>query len=222
MKSLPLLLTISALLVSCSTVAPKDDGRFGLFDIESRPGPRPSIIARDGSDDVSASDIGGTWQWPLKKVDISSRYGLRGRKFHGGTDLRANTGTEVFAASDGKVVYSASRIRGYGRMVVLQHVGGVYSVYAHNSKNLVKVGEDVDRGELIALSGRSGRVTGAHVHFEIRKGVHPIDPEQVSKVAGIFNRNQARMMADRRNPKNKRSSKTRGVASSGARKRSRS
>lgn len=222
MKRLLPVLVLACGVASCSTVAPKEDSRLGLFDLDSIPGPRPSIIARDGSDDVNATDIGGTWQWPLKKVEISSHYGLRGRKFHGGTDLRANTGTEVFAASDGKVVYSASRIRGYGRMVVLQHADGVYSVYAHNSRNLVRVGESVERGDLIALSGRSGRVTGAHVHFEIRKGVHPIDPEQVTKVAGIFNRNQARMVADQGSSKGKRSSKSRGVASSSAKKRSRS
>jgi murein DD-endopeptidase MepM/ murein hydrolase activator NlpD len=223
MKPIVLYGALFVLLTSCSTIPPRNDGRVGLFELnDGRPGPRPSLVANDQADDAKAVDVSGNWQWPLKKVEISSPYGMRGRKFHSGTDLRARTGTDVFAASSGKVVYSASRIRGYGRMVVLQHADEVYSVYAHNSKNLVKVGQGVARGDRIAISGRSGRVTGAHLHFEIRKGVHPIDPEQVTKVAGIFNRNQANMIAEDKPAKSKRRQKSRGVASSGKKERSRS
>ena len=128
------------------------------------------------NDATGEMKLSGEWQWPLKNVDISSHYGNRGRKFHQGVDFRAHVGTPVLAANNGSVVYVGSRIRGYGRMIVIKHDDGFYSVYAHHSKNLVKVGKRVSRGDKIALSGRSGRASGPHLHFEIRRGVESFDP----------------------------------------------
>jgi murein DD-endopeptidase MepM/ murein hydrolase activator NlpD len=81
----------------------------------------------------------------------------------------------VKAAAPGKVGFSGW-LRGYGNVVILEHEGGFYTVYAHNSLNLVKEGEWVEEGQIIAQVGDSGNAEGAHLHFEIRKGSKPLDP----------------------------------------------
>jgi murein DD-endopeptidase MepM/ murein hydrolase activator NlpD len=165
-------------VVSACAVRPIQSSRRGLLDGEE---PR-SIARRMASVEVGTRTLGnvtlpGKWQWPLKEVEISSTYGERGGKFHQGVDLRARIGTPVMAAAAGEVVYVGSKIRGYGRMVVLKHENGFYTVYAHHSKNLVKLGNRVEQGQVIAHSGKSGRSFGAHLHFELRRGAQSIDPE---------------------------------------------
>jgi murein DD-endopeptidase MepM/ murein hydrolase activator NlpD len=82
----------------------------------------------------------------------------------------------VVATASGRVIYSDDRMRGYGNTVILDHGGGVQSLYAHNSKLLVRVGDQVASGEPIAVMGRSGNATGEHCHFEIRRNRVPVDP----------------------------------------------
>ncbi len=117
------------------------------------------------------------WRWPLDDVTITSGFGERDRGAHEGVDLRARSGTPVRASAAGSVVYAGRGITGYGRLVVLRHPGGLFSLYAHNSRLLVRDGARVKRGQRIALSGRTGRASGPHVHFEVRHGERPLDPE---------------------------------------------
>jgi murein DD-endopeptidase MepM/ murein hydrolase activator NlpD len=178
------------LMMFCSACVtrPMLASRKGLLDREGRSvsGVSDSEIENGTIEDADLEyapkdggkiDLYGEWRWPLKQVQISSSYGDRGRKFHQGVDLRAATGTPVLAASDGEVVYVGSKIRGYGRMVVLKHRGNFYSVYAHHSKNLVKHGQRIPMGKTIAYAGKSGHASGPHLHFEIRKGTQSFDPE---------------------------------------------
>jgi murein DD-endopeptidase MepM/ murein hydrolase activator NlpD len=116
------------------------------------------------------------FQWPLKRVEVTSYFGKRGKSHHEGLDLRAALGTKVYAVQDGLVLYTGTKIRGYGKMVVLRHSNRIASIYAHNSSFFVHRGQKVKRGDLIALSGATGRVRGPHLHFEIRQGVVAIDP----------------------------------------------
>jgi len=103
---------------------------------------------------------------------VTSGYGQRVSDFtgensqHNGVDIAADIGTAVVAAGDG-VVSSVEVVSGYGVTVVLDHGGGLKSIYAHLSSTQVRVGDVVRVGEVIALSGDTGRVTGAHLHFEI-------------------------------------------------------
>jgi murein DD-endopeptidase MepM/ murein hydrolase activator NlpD len=115
-------------------------------------------------------------RWPLNRVQITSPYGPRGREFHEGVDLRASVGTPVFAAQTGTVIYSDRKIRGYGNMIVIRHADGITTIYAHNSRLLVHRGQRVIKGQKIAMSGRSGRAHGPHLHFEIRSGVIALNP----------------------------------------------
>lgn len=120
--------------------------------------------------------VKGEWVWPLKNVKVTSRYGDRSGKFHDGVDLKAHVGTPVLAAQKGRIAYAGSGLSGYGKLIVIRHPSGLLTVYAHNSKFLVKKGQNVKRGQKIALAGKSGRATGPHLHFEIRKGAISVDP----------------------------------------------
>jgi len=117
----------------------------------------------------------GKFYWPVNGY-ISSRFGKRGSKYHSGIDIVAKKGTPVRAASSGVVVYSDDRIKGYGNMIVIKHKDGFHTVYAHNDKNIVDVADKVKRGEKIASVGETGKVTGPHLHFEVRKNKKSHNP----------------------------------------------
>jgi murein DD-endopeptidase MepM/ murein hydrolase activator NlpD len=112
--------------------------------------------------------------WPVSGT-INSSYGPRGSSFHDGIDIAAPEGTPIQAIERGEVIYS-DQLRGYGNIVILRHQGGIVSVYAHNQVNLVREGQQVSKGEVIAKVGSTGRVTGPHLHFEIRKNNTAQDP----------------------------------------------
>lgn len=112
--------------------------------------------------------------WPVMGV-INSPFGSRGQGFHDGIDIAAPEGTPIHAIEGGEVVYS-DQLRGYGNIVIIRHGDGMISVYAHNQVNLVREGQPVERGEVIAKVGSTGRVTGPHLHFEIRKHNVAQDP----------------------------------------------
>lgn len=111
--------------------------------------------------------------WPV--LGMISRGFSEGEARHCGVDILAPIGTPIRAAMKGKVVFSGV-LRGYGNVVVLEHSGGFYTVYAHNLVNLVREGQWVERGEVIARVGRTGNATTPHLHFEIRNGAKAIDP----------------------------------------------
>ncbi len=106
-----------------------------------------------------------------KYKGLTSRFGYRWKKFHEGDDFKAYPNTNIYAAHDGTVVYSSSRMSGYGNMVIIKW-HGIMTVYAHNNRNLVKKGSSVRKGGLIATVGSTGRVTGPHLHFEVRVPVN--------------------------------------------------
>jgi len=165
---------MSLLLTQACSTAPSKASRHGLFESDSGRKLAGDLYAPKPGGDVS---LKGDWQWPLSNIEISSPYGERGGKFHQGVDLRAPMKTPVMAASAGVVVYVGTKIRGYGRMIVLKHPGNFYTVYAHHSKNCVKMGTSVKMGQVIAYSGRSGHSSGPHLHFELRRGTQSFDPE---------------------------------------------
>jgi len=118
---------------------------------------------------------------PILSGWLSSRYGTRidpfsGKKaWHEGVDFAGKAGSNIVAVASGVVSWSGERY-GYGKMVEVAHGDGVITRYAHNQENLVKVGDMVRRGDIVALMGNSGRSTGPHVHFEVHKNGRPVDP----------------------------------------------
>ena len=114
------------------------------------------------------------FDWPLHGR-ITSRFGWRGRHMHEGLDIAARSGSPVRAARAGRVIFSG-KLSGYGNVVIVQHDRRYASVYAHNRRNRVRKGAHVKRGQLLAEVGATGRATGPHLHFEIRRDEHPQDP----------------------------------------------
>jgi murein DD-endopeptidase MepM/ murein hydrolase activator NlpD len=115
-----------------------------------------------------------TFLWPVNGT-INSGFGPRGSSFHDGIDIAAPEGTPIRATEAGEVIYS-DQLRGYGNIVIVRHAKGIVSVYAHNETNLVQEGQAVARGEIVARVGSTGRVTGPHLHFEIRRNNAAEDP----------------------------------------------
>ncbi|HJU85927.1 MAG TPA: M23 family metallopeptidase [Gemmatimonadota bacterium] len=125
--------------------------------------------------------------WPLAADGtglLSSRYGDRvhprsgEERFHTGLDLRARGGTPVYAAAGGTVALSGAS-GAYGNVVLVDHGGGLQTLYAHHERNLVGVGDVVRRGQPIALVGHTGNATGDHLHFEVRWNGGTVDPRTV-------------------------------------------
>jgi murein DD-endopeptidase MepM/ murein hydrolase activator NlpD len=107
------------------------------------------------------------WCYPLPGAKVISAYGARGRRGHSGTDLKTKPNDNILAAFDGEVVFS-DNYYGYGNLIRIKHANGLETYYSHNSKNFVKVGDHVKAGDVIALTGRTGRATTEHLHFETR------------------------------------------------------
>lgn len=122
---------------------------------------------------------GGMWRWPLKAGVVSSEYGKRWGKRHDGIDIAADEGDLVYAAAPGEVIYSGNGLRGYGNVVILRHDEKTTSLYAHNSALRVRKGDKVAGGDLIATVGSTGRSTGPHVHFEMRRENKALNPRKV-------------------------------------------
>jgi murein DD-endopeptidase MepM/ murein hydrolase activator NlpD len=122
----------------------------------------------------------GNLRMPVKGR-LTSPYGYRihpiygVRKLHTGIDIAAASGTAIKAAGDGVVVF-AGRWGGYGNCVILDHGGGVATLYGHCSRLAVSEGQNVTQGQSIAYVGSTGLSTGPHLHFEVRRDGHPVDP----------------------------------------------
>lgn len=111
----------------------------------------------------------GKMLWPVGSGGgrLSSMFGWRWFNFHEGIDISAAEETGVYAAHSGKVIYSGTKLSGYGNIVVIKG-DGLLTVYGHNKRNRVKTGDAVDRGDRIADVGMSGKANGPHLHFETR------------------------------------------------------
>lgn len=123
---------------------------------------------------------------PLEGL-ISSKFGerlhpLKGRwSFHKGLDIAAPEGSPVRAISDGRVIFSGYK-DGYGNLVVIDHGGGLITRYGHNRRNIVKEGDSVKAGDVIAEVGSTGLSTGPHLHLEVLEAGKPVDPERFLKI----------------------------------------
>lgn len=142
------------------------------------------LMSRRGTRIASASGrrgSAGMFRLPMPGL-LTSQYGYRrhpmggGEKFHHGIDIANKSGNSVVAAASGtvsRVGYNGS----YGRYIIVTHGGGYETLYAHLSRQLVRAGQEVDQGQLIGREGDTGRSTGPHLHFEVHKNGHSVDPE---------------------------------------------
>ena len=139
--------------------------------------------------------VGGTLKWPVdiydkngRKTYISSGFTWRTnpitkkQEFHNGIDLPAPYGSNIYAVNDGTIIMAVISSTGYGNYLMVDHGGGVSSLYAHNSKNLKKVGDKVTKGEVIAYIGSTGLSTGNHLHFGYYVNGDPVNPLGADKL----------------------------------------
>jgi murein DD-endopeptidase MepM/ murein hydrolase activator NlpD len=143
----------------------------------------PEVIG-EGTAPVASNDqlptpdpmSGNSFRWPVKGRVISE-FGARPDGGHNdGIDLAVPAGTSVLAAENGVVAYAGNELKGYGNLVLIRHANNWVSAYAHNEEILVKRGDKVRRGQVIAKAGATGSVSQPQVHFELRKGSRPVDP----------------------------------------------
>lgn len=149
-------------------------------------GQRLTVPAASGGGRAPAADLSSSlgapapaatvrgFIWPARGL-LTSRYGWRHRRHHDGIDLAAPRGAPIYAARDGRVVYSGWYY-GYGRAVILSHGDGLTTLYGHASSLLVRTGETVRRGDVVARVGCTGQCTGSHLHFEVRINGRAVDP----------------------------------------------
>jgi murein DD-endopeptidase MepM/ murein hydrolase activator NlpD len=119
-----------------------------------------------------------TFRWPVRGRVVTGYGAKTNGKSNDGINVAVPEGTPVKAAEDGVVAYSGNELKGYGNLVLVRHSNGYVTAYAHASELLVKRGETIKRGQIIAKSGQSGEVGSPQLHFEIRRGSSPVDPLQ--------------------------------------------
>lgn len=129
--------------------------------------------AQAGSTETGVPSAAG-FIWPVNGAVVSG-YGLRWGRLHEGIDIAASTGTSIWAAAAGTVIY-AGWLGGYGNLVVVDHGNGLSTAYAHASAIVVTVGQTVSQGETLSLVGSTGNSSGPHLHFEVRVNGVAVDP----------------------------------------------
>jgi len=145
---------------------------------KDKKGSKPSgraVAPKPAPRKTSPSSATLSFIWPVKGL-VTSWFGPRKGRPHDGIDISAPKGTPIRAAEKGKVIYSDNGISGYGNLIIIQHSGGFHTVYGHNLRNRVDVDERVNKWQVIAEVGNSGRSTGYHLHFEMRKNERAVDP----------------------------------------------
>jgi murein DD-endopeptidase MepM/ murein hydrolase activator NlpD len=119
-----------------------------------------------------------TFRWPVRGRVIAGYGAKTSGKQNDGINVAVPEGTPVKAADDGVVTYAGNELKGYGNLVLIKHNNGYVTAYAHTSELLVKRGDTIKRGQIIAKSGQTGEVQSPQLHFEIRRGSTPVDPTQ--------------------------------------------
>ena len=116
------------------------------------------------------------FEWPVEDARMTRGFLPSKRRPHWGIDLAAPKGSSIYAAQSGMVIYAGRDFRGFGKMVLIESGTGWATLYAHLDKILVNEGQNVTVNDILGLMGRTGKVTGVHLHFEIRKDKGPVDP----------------------------------------------
>ncbi|SDH31793.1 Murein DD-endopeptidase MepM and murein hydrolase activator NlpD, contain LysM domain [Bradyrhizobium sp. Rc2d] len=156
-----------------AAAAPVQSARLAqaTANVEEKPAETPAKAAE-------ATGALPTFRWPVRGKVVTSYGAKTNGKSNDGINLAVPEGTPVKAAEDGVVAYSGNELKGYGNLVLVRHSNGYVTAYAHASELLVKRGDTIKRGQVIAKSGQSGEVASPQLHFEIRKGSSPVDPLQ--------------------------------------------
>jgi murein DD-endopeptidase MepM/ murein hydrolase activator NlpD len=160
---------------SITPAAPQQSARLAQSNVQVEEKPaEPAANAKPG-ETTSALP---SFRWPVRGKVITSYGAKTNGKANDGINVAVPEGTPVKAAEDGVVAYSGNELKGYGNLILVRHSNGYVTAYAHASELLVRRGDTIKRGQIIAKSGQSGEVGSPQLHFEIRKGSSPVDPLQ--------------------------------------------
>jgi murein DD-endopeptidase MepM/ murein hydrolase activator NlpD len=174
-----LLLALSA-TVACSSI--HLPGYKSNSDSSFQFNPMPLTLSSDQVSEgplgfISPLELKFEFDWPVDRARLTRGFMPNARpRPHLGLDLAGPKGTPIFAALDGHVIYAGTGFRGYGRFVIIEHGNDWATFYSHLDKILIKQGQTIKQGELIGKMGRTGRATGTHLHFELRRDRKAIDP----------------------------------------------
>jgi murein DD-endopeptidase MepM/ murein hydrolase activator NlpD len=138
--------------------------------------PEPEKVAEAPAKAAEPAGAMQSFRWPVKGRVIAGFGPKPNGGQNDGINLAVPEGTPVKAADDGVVAYAGNELKGYGNLVLIRHSNGFVSAYAHASELMVKRGDTIKRGQVIANAGQTGNVTSPQLHFEIRKGSTPVDP----------------------------------------------
>jgi murein DD-endopeptidase MepM/ murein hydrolase activator NlpD len=151
-------------------VATADAGPIGAPVAEAAPAPKVQAVEPAGSSPG--------FRWPVRGRVIAGFGPETNGQRNDGINLAVPEGTSIKAAEEGTVAYAGNELKGYGNLLLVRHSNGFVTAYAHASELLVKRGDQVKRGQIIARAGQTGSVSSPQLHFEIRKGATPVDPVQ--------------------------------------------
>ena len=143
---------------------------------EGPPAPSPDIVSAAPIGSLKAAEAGSTFSWPVRGQLIAGFGSKINGQQNNGIDVAVPEDTPVKAADDGVVLYSGNGLKTYGNLLLVRHPNGYVTVYAHAKELLVKVGDEIKRGQIIAKSGKTGDVDRPQIHFEIRKASAPVNP----------------------------------------------
>lgn len=157
-------------MLALGACATRDNKSTSLQDIENENNTSPL------SNTPSYSGKYFTFDWPVNEARLTRGFMPNKRRPHLGIDLAAPKGTKIYASHDGLVIYAGRDFKGFGKMILLESGQGWATVYGHLDKITTKEGQMIKQGQIIGLMGKTGRSTGVHLHFEIRKNKGPVDP----------------------------------------------
>jgi murein DD-endopeptidase MepM/ murein hydrolase activator NlpD len=160
---------------SITPAAPQQSARLAQSNVQVEEKPAEPAANAKPSETTSALP---SFRWPVRGKVITSYGAKTNGKANDGINVAVPEGTPVKAAEDGIVAYSGNELKGYGNLILVRHSNGYVTAYAHASELLVRRGDTIKRGQIIAKSGQSGEVGSPQLHFEIRKGSSPVDPLQ--------------------------------------------
>lgn len=141
----------------------------------------PNLLSEKNSETVDNQEKEKLTQqfyfdWPVDDARLTRGFLPKKKRPHLGLDLAAPKGTPIYSSHKGMVIYTGREFRGYGKMILVESGDGWATLYAHLDKILVTEGQIIRQGQVIAAMGRTGRATGVHLHFEVRKNLSPVDP----------------------------------------------
>ncbi|MBI3702132.1 MAG: peptidoglycan DD-metalloendopeptidase family protein [Afipia sp.] len=156
-----------------AVAATEQPQRAALANEKTAPEPAESAVKT-----ADATNALPTFRWPARGRVVAGYGAKTNGKQNDGINIAVPEGTPVKAAEDGVVAYSGNELKGYGNLILVRHANGYVTAYAHASELMVKRGDSIKRGQVIAKSGQTGEVSSPQLHFEIRKGSAAVDPTQ--------------------------------------------